>query len=254
MTNPIDLDRKDALLVCEEGERFDLSVGGRRCFLLKPRGTVPTHKPWVWYAPTFVPSLPKNLHHFYISRLLQMGVHVCGIDVGETWGNPAGRVVFDNFYNYMITTFGLERRACLLAQSRGGMMHYNWAVENPQKVKCVAGIYPMVTATGPLKQRVYEAHGLTEETFEAQITRHNPMDRIAPLAQASVPIYHIHGDADEMVPFDRNATEFVKRYRVAARSTENAQLEVIAGKGHEEVEAIFASENFLNWLLARAAA
>jgi hypothetical protein len=254
MDTSIDFSRKDELLVCEQAQRHEFLVGGKSCFLLKPQGALPAHKPWVWYAPTFVPKLPKHLHLYYISRLLQAGIHLGGMDIGESWGNPAGRIAFNTFHEHMIATFGLEGRACLLAQSRGGMMHYNWAVENPQKVKCVAGIYPMVTATEPLKQHVYEAHGLSEDAFKVQKVMHNPLDRIAPLAQACVPIYHIHGDADELVPFQPNAAEFVKRYRAAAQFPEMAQLEVVAGKGHEEVEELFTSQNLINWLIKQAIA
>ena len=34
---------------------------------------------------------------------------------------------------------GLAPKACLLAQSRGGLMHYNWAAENPGRVGPVVG-------------------------------------------------------------------------------------------------------------------
>ena len=32
--------------------------------------------------------------------------------------------------------------------------------------------------------------------------RHNPVARLAPLAKAGVPIFHIHGDSDAVVPLN----------------------------------------------------
>ena len=38
---------------------------------------------------------------------------------------------------------GLAKQACLLSRSRGGLMLYSWAAENPDKVRCITGIYPV---------------------------------------------------------------------------------------------------------------
>jgi hypothetical protein len=245
----IDLARKDELLVCTNGERSEFEVDGHRCFWIRPKAEIAPHKPWVWYAPTFVPRLPKHLHRWYISRLLASGIHVAGVDVGESWGNPEGRKVYTAFHDYMTGDAGFEYRACLWPQSRGGMMAYNWAVEHPERVKCIAGIYTVVTAVEPLKQRVYDAFGLTAEEFAAQKEKHNPVDRIGSLAKAGVPIFHIHGDVDTRVPFEANAGELVRRYRAAGGT---AELEVVPGKGHEEVIEFFTSEAFIEWLIRQA--
>ena len=67
---------------------------------------------------------------------------IAGEDVGESCGSPQGRSVYSALYKELVENPGLAKRACLLARSRGGPMLYNWAVENPASVACIAGIYP----------------------------------------------------------------------------------------------------------------
>ena len=247
--NSIDLSKKEELLVCENGERIEFEVGANRCFLLIPKASIPEHKPWTWYAPTFVPRLPKHLHRWYISRLLAAGIHVGGVDVGESWGNVEGRRVYTDFHEHVTGTMGLEYRACLLGQSRGGMMHYNWAVEHVDRVKCIAGIYALVTALEPPRQKVFDAFGLSEKEFEKQRADHNSVDRVAPLAKAGIPIHHIHGDQDTAVPFKHNAEKLVSRYR---ENGGKAELEIVPGKGHEEVIEFFTAQSLIDWLIGQA--
>ena len=40
--------------------------------------------------------------------------------------------------------------------------------------------------------------GLTESQLREQLTQHNPICRLAPLAQERIPILQVHGDADVM--------------------------------------------------------
>ena len=68
---------------------------------------------------------------------------MAGVDVGESHGSPAGRKAYGEFYDAVVKQYGLDARACLVPQSRGGLMLYNWAAENPQKVRCIAAIYPV---------------------------------------------------------------------------------------------------------------
>ena len=41
----------------------------------------------------------------------------------------------------------------------------------------------------------------------------NPLDNLKPLADAGIPILHLCGDADEVVPADENTMIVEKRYR-----------------------------------------
>ena len=63
-----------------------------------------------------------------------------------------------------------------------------------------------------------------------------------------VPIFHIHGDADTVVPLERNAGELVKRYKKLGGP---ATLKIVPGKGHEEVDEFFTDPDFLKFVLEK---
>ncbi len=56
---------------------------------------------------------------------------------------PQGAPSLPSLSGELTRNRGLATKACLLVRSRGGLMLYNWAVEHPSSVACVAGIYPV---------------------------------------------------------------------------------------------------------------
>src|SRR5438445_653198 len=124
-----------------EGEVF--AVDGHPAFLLLPRQKDSGNTtPWVWYAPT-LPGLPGVEEKWMFERCLAAGIAVAGVDVGESYGSPEGRVVYSTLYEELVQKRGLSKKTSLLARSRGGLMLYNWAAEHPSSVACIAGIYPV---------------------------------------------------------------------------------------------------------------
>jgi pimeloyl-ACP methyl ester carboxylesterase len=41
----------------------------------------------------------------------------------------------------------------------------------------------------------------------------NPVDNLKPLAEAHVPLLHVYGDADDVVPWEENTGLIAERYR-----------------------------------------
>lgn len=231
-----------------EGEVF--SVEGRTAFLiLPPKREVEPPVPWVWYAPT-LPGLPGKHEAWMFQRFLDHGIAIAGVDVGESFGSPKGRAIYSALYEELVQKRGLARRACLLARSRGGLMLYSWASENPDSVACIAGIYPVCNiASYPGLARACGAYGMTEEQLAAQLTEHNPIDRLAPLAKAKVPIFHLHGDCDRVVPLEENSGQVEKRYsKLGGRMT----LEVIQGQGHNLWSGWFHSQDLVDFVISHA--
>ncbi|MFT4692834.1 MAG: hypothetical protein ACI9OD_005074 [Limisphaerales bacterium] len=99
------------------------------------------------------------------------------------------------------------------------------------------------TAAEPIITAGAKALPLPGESFN-----HNPIDRLKPLA-AGVPLFHIHGDNDKVVPLDANSAELGKRYRVAGGPVE---IEVIAGQGHNMWTGWFQSQKLTDFVIARA--
>ena len=240
-------------------EQHDFVVGQHRAFLLLPMKPATNGvKPWIWYAPTFMVEQAGKLHtdppdpsHTWMFRQwLAAGFAIGGVDVGESCGSPAGRAGFTEFYRHVVANYGLSTQACLLPQSRGGLMLYNWAAEHPEWVRCVGGIYTVCDlASYPGLAHASGAYGLTPAELGNQLAQHNPIERLAPLAKAGVPILHLHGDADPVVPLERNSGLLAERYRALGGPVE---LVVVHGKGHEVCPEFFQSQRLVDFFLAQA--
>lgn len=231
--------------------RLDFRVPGGRGFIIVPkRKAGDGRRPWVWYAPT-IGAHPNANNGWLLTRLLERGFAVGGIGVGESYGSPKGTRAFDAFYSHVVREYGLSPRACLLAQSRGGLMLYNWATsgENATRVQCIGGIYPVCDLRSyPGLARASRAYGMTERELRSHLQEHNPIDRLAPLATAGVPILHLHGDADKVVPLEANSAELARRYHALGGKM---KLIVIKGQGHAEVPAYFQSKALLDFFLSQ---
>lgn len=226
--------------------RTAIDVGPHKGFLLHPeKSPAEGTRPWVWYAPT-IGSHPNKSNEWVLRQLLDDGFHVAGINVGESFGSPAGRKTFSEFHSRIVNEFKLETKARLLAQSRGGLMLYNWAAENPEKVHCIAGIYPVCDLRSyPGLKNAAGAYGLSPADLEKQLTQHNPIDRLEPLAKAGVPILHVHGDADKVVPLDKNSQVLSDRYVALGGKM---KLIVVPGKGHAEIAEFFQEPRLVQFL------
>jgi pimeloyl-ACP methyl ester carboxylesterase len=225
-------------------------VGGHTAFLILPEGAkASTERPWVWYAPT-LPGLPGSEEKWMFERFLAAGIAIAGVDVGESYGSPDGRAAYSAFYDEMVRGRGLSKTPCLLARSRGGLMLYNWAVEHPDSVACIAGIYPVCNLTSyPGVDKACGAYGMTPQQLTDALARHNPVDRVEPLAKARVPVFHIHGDADKVVPLETNSAELARRYRAFGGEI---TLLVPEGRGHDMWPGWFQSQELVDFVIAHA--
>jgi hypothetical protein len=231
-------------------ERYKL--GDHDAFLLAPEKAAKTDlgKPWVWYAPTFHKRLPNERDEgWMIQRLHAKGIAIAGIDVGESYGSPNGRAAFQKLYEHMVEQ-GYSTKPVLLARSRGGLMLYNWAVEHPDNVAGVAGIYPVCNLESyPGLKKAAPAYEMTEAELKEKLADHNPIDRLEPLAKAKVPVYHIHGDKDGLVPLEKNSAILGQRYEALGGT---ATIEVIQGGGHDVKRHWFESQNLVDFMVDKA--
>ena len=141
----------------------------------------------------------------------------------------------------------MARKVCLLPQSRGGLMLYNWAAENPDKVQCIGGLYPVCDiASYPGIPAACKAYRMTEDQLREKLAEHNPIDRLEPLAKVKVPILHVHGDKDGVVPLKKNSEVLHKRYQALGGPS---KLIVIPGKGHEVCPEVFNCQPLVDFFL-----
>jgi len=239
-------------VVAGEPVREAVEVLGRPGFLLAPVPEQAEPRPWVWYAPTLGDRLPGKEETWMFERLLGQGIAITGVDVGESYGSPQGCAVFQAFYEELTQQQGYSPQPVLLARSRGGLMLYNWAADHPDCVAGIAGIYPVSNiASYPGVARAAPAYGLTADRLQQQLDTFNPIARIARLAAAGVPVFHLHGDADKVVPLEDNSELLATRYRAAGGTFD---LETVAGGGHTMARRWFESTRLTDFMIQRALA
>jgi hypothetical protein len=228
-----------------DGEIF--TIQGQTAFLILPKSVKSGRSiPWVWYAPA-LPGLPGEEEKWMFTRFLEKGIAIAGADVGESYGSPWGRDIYSAFYNEMVNNRSLAKKACLLARSRGGLMLYNWAAEHPQSVACIAGIYPVCNLNSyPGLEKASGAYNMTAAQLAAVSTEHNPIDRLASLARAEVPVFHIHGDSDQLVPLQDNSAELAKRYLA---QDGKITLKVIKGGRHDMWTGWFQCQELVDFVI-----
>jgi pimeloyl-ACP methyl ester carboxylesterase len=231
-----------------KGETF--KVDGHEAFVIlpaKPRESGPT--PWVWYAPT-LPGLPGPEEKWMFERFGAKGIAVAGIDVGESYGSPTGCEQFSALYRELTEKRGFAKKPVLLGRSRGGLMTLSWAAENPDKVGGFAGVYPVCNLKSyPGLATASGAYKLTVEQLEAKLIELNPVERLAGLAKAKVPLFAIHGDIDKVVPLEANSGEVNLRYQKLGGKME---LIVPKGQGHNMWTGFFECQELVDFVIANA--
>ena len=233
------------------GSRRDFQVDGRNAFVIMPTASNRNQSiPWVWYAPTFHKKLPQQAEDWMFDRYLKAGIAIAGMDVGESYGSPKGTKAYQALYRELVEKHRFGKRPVLLARSRGGLMLYSWAIENPDCVGGIAGIYPVCNLKSyPGLKNAASAFELSEEQLGERISEFNPIDRLESLAKARVPLHHIHGDSDRVVPLEANSAMLAERYRKLGGSV---YVEIVKGKGHDMWPGWFQSKPLADFVIRNA--
>ncbi len=231
------------------GEAFLLQ--GRPMFIFEPSVTTKrTPRPWVFYAAT-LPAYPDVHEKWMHEQFLAAGIAVAGIDVGEAYGSPASQKHLDACYQEMLRR-GFSKKPCLLGRSRGGLWVSSWAVRHPDKVAGLAGIYPVYNlATYPGIQRAAPAYRMTPEQLKANLDQYNPIEKMARLAKAKVPVYIIHGKDDKVVPLEKNSAELQRRYQKAGAG-KIIKVQVVHGQGHNFWPGFFRCKELVKFVIEQA--
>ena len=185
----------------------NFSFNRRGCKLVLPDKPAPA-RPWVWRARFWGHEPQTDI------ALLKKGFHVAYINVGGLYGAPPAVKIWDRFHQYLTTEHKLAARPALEGMSRGGLIIYNWAAANPDKVSCIYGDAPVCDIRswpGKTGTQCLKVYGITTEQLAD--FKGNPIDHLAPLAKAKVPMLIVAGDADKVVPMKENALVMQERYR-----------------------------------------
>jgi lysophospholipase L1-like esterase len=227
-----------------------LQVAGHGAYLALPDGAKDGQKtPWLWYCPSDY-KLPGRLEQWMFKTCLDNGIAVAGIDMKGDFGTPAGRKIQTAFYKELTENHGVTKKVCMLARSYGATQMYNWAVEHPESIACLAGIYPVCNlASYPGMKSAAGKYKMSQEAFAKVLKQHNPIDRLASLAKAKVPIYHNTGDIDTLVPPKDNTFVVEKRYKALGG---DMTVTVFEGQGHNYWTGFFEDKAMADFIIKHA--
>lgn len=158
-------------------------------------------------------------------KLLELGFHVVYCDVENLFGAKSAVKRWDKFYDIM-TSVGLNKRVVLEGMSRGGLIVYNWAAKNTNKVSAIYADAPVLDLKSwPMGEGIYSGSEVNEDLMlkaygmssREQMLKFkgNPIDHAKKIAKAGVPIIHVVGGADVIVPFEENSAIFIDRVESA---------------------------------------
>ncbi len=212
--------------------KYDFPFDDRDCAVVVPEQPAPG-KPWIWRARFWGHEPQTDL------ALLENGYHVVYMDVANLFGNPEAVAHWNVFYDFLTQKHGFASRPALEGFSRGGLIVFNWAAANPEKVACIYADAPVCdikswpggfgegSGNSDMWPLCLEAYGLDEDTVK-EFTG-NPIDNLEPLAKAGIPLLHVCGDADRGVPLSENTQILADRYRELGGAI---QLIIKPGVGH----------------------
>ncbi|MDP4227692.1 MAG: GDSL-type esterase/lipase family protein [Bacteroidota bacterium] len=196
-------------------ERVKFNFNGRAAWYVKPAQPAEGN-PWVWRA-----HFP-GWHATMDSVLLSRGFFIAYINTNDMYASPAAMRIWDMFYDYLVTQKDFAPKVALEGVSRGGLYVYGWAKRNPSKVACIYAEAPVCDFKswpgGKGKSRgsagdwnlLLKCYGFTEEAALAY--KDNPLDNLQQLASYKVPVMHVIGLQDSVVPPEENTFLLVNNY------------------------------------------
>jgi hypothetical protein len=230
-----------------------LELDGQRAFLFLPEPSKRSQpQPWVMYAPTLLPAYPDEHERWMHQQIVDAGIAVAGIDVGEAYGSPKCVQALDRLYQHLVESRGFAARPVVLGRSRGGLWVCQWAAVDPARVAGLAGIYPVFDLTNyPGLEPAARAYGISPEELKETLAEHNPIAKVSQLAEAEVPAYLVHGALDQLVPLETNSAAFLKRYQEAAKE-HRISLEILPDQGHNYWPGFFRSRGLVEFVIKNA--
>lgn len=198
-------------------KKYDFTVDGKPVLVVVPHQPAPG-RPWVWHGEFFGHKPAPDV------ALLGRGFLIAYMKVPDMLGSPQAVKHWNAFYRELTTKHGLSAKPALVGLSRGGLYCYNWAIANPDKVSCIYADAPVCDfkswpggkgkGKGDPKNwaLVLKLWNFKDEAAALQ-AKVNPIDNLAPLAQHKVPLLHVYGDADDVVPWEENTGIIAQRYK-----------------------------------------
>jgi len=196
-------------------KRHDFELEQKNVRLIFPNKPLPGN-PWIWRA-----RFP-DWHTEADSILVAEGFHLVHINTANEYGSPKALKSWDALYKHVTNKYQLNEMVALAGVSRGGLFVYNWAKKNPEKVTCIYAEAPVCDfKSWPMGkngkrsdqdwERLKKVYGF-ESDNDAMAYADNPIDNLEQLAKTKIPVLHMVGLDDQVVPPEENTFVLVNRY------------------------------------------
>lgn len=202
-------------------QRYDFEHEGTTAIVVVPEKPL-AGRPWVWRGEFFGAFPNADI------ELVKNGWHLAYVGVPNLFGAPKAMTAWEKFHARLVKEHGLHPRPGLIGLSRGALYCMAWAAAHPDHTLAVyldAGVCDFKSwPGGKLKgwgvgqgsagewQNVLKAFDFKNDE-EAVAYKGNPVDHLAPLAKAKLPLLLVYGDADKVVPHQENSEIVYERYR-----------------------------------------
>ena len=196
--------------------RYDFQIDRRNAHIIVPDQAAPG-KPWIWRA-----RFPE-WHYPMDSMLIRKGFHVVYVNTDGMFGSPKAMEVWNNFYSYLTSQYGLNKKVALEGVSRGGLFVFNFAKRWPERVSCIYAEAPVCDfkswpggkGSGPGDpaswKQLQEIYGFASEKQALEYADH-PIDNLEKLAAAKVQLFFSIGLHDSIVPPEENTYQLLNKY------------------------------------------
>ena len=174
---------------------------------------------WIWRARFWA-------HQPQLDRaLLEKGFHLVHVDVTDLFGGPEAVQLWNDFYEHCKKKFKLNQKVVLEGMSRGGLIIYNWAAQNTDKVACIYADAPVCDIkswpAGLYKGKgsksrwelCKKAYGLTSDKDVKDFKAGGAIYNAPIVAKAKIPVIHVCGLADQIVPYEENTAIIEKLFQ-----------------------------------------
>lgn len=217
--------------------RYDFKVGDLDATVVEPAKPLPG-RPWLWRGEFFGAFAEADV------ALVKAGWHLAYLKVPDLFGSPKAIEKWEVFHREMVKEYGMHARPGLIGLSRGGLYCLNWAAAHPDRTLAVYldnAVCDFKSWPGGLPKKLGTGKGSEGEwkkllaaydfkgDGEAVAYKLNPVDNLAPLAKAKIPLLLVYGDKDTVVPHTENSEVVYDRYLALGGPAERV---VKAGQDH----------------------
>lgn len=197
---------------------YEFKIDEFKIQIAQPQNPV-AGRPWIMS----IGEMGDGFHWQINEKLLNAGAFIVAINSYNVYGADYGLDLMDSLYNIARHNFDLPEKCGLFGVSRAGLSIYRWAVRHPGRVACIYGEGPVLDfKTWPMAwapsandwTALKRYYGFVSDSV-AVAYNGNPIDNLAPIAKAEIPIRHVISLTDDhdtkIVPNERNTLKAQKR-------------------------------------------